>query len=214
MQHAPNTTTLYPISFAQSWNVKCDNMNVQLLLVWRWDGVGDVGGVLFCIWVVGFCIFKKLLNKCLAICLHWSPVCHHSIEGQVSELLDILSCNSPWTFSHERLHSPANLGLCLCLVWTSVGRFLTLMKKRWFWFQFWLVKTESEVGLILELEPGSLVFQRIRTKLELGSWFFRNWNWIQVLQNPPPTFTPVLVLVLKIELGSSPILCNLNLTAG
>ncbi len=169
MQHAPNTTTLHPISFAQSWNVKWESMIVQLLLIWRWDGVGDVGGVLICIWEAGFCIFKKLLNKCLPICLHWSPVCHHSIEGQVSELLDIVSCSSPWTFSHERLHSPANLGLCLCLVWTSVGWFLTLMKKRWFWFQVWLVKTESEVGLILELEPGSLLFQRIGTKLELGS---------------------------------------------
>jgi hypothetical protein len=130
--------------------------------------------------------------------------------------LDIVSCSSPWTFSHERLHSPANFGLCLCLVWTSVGQLLTLMKKRWFWFQFWLVKTESEVTLILELEPGSLFFQRKGTNPELGSWFFRNWNWIQVLQNsaPPPTFTPVLVLVLKIELGSSPILGNVNLAAG
>jgi hypothetical protein len=100
--------------------------------------------------------------------------------------LDILSCNSPWTFSHERLHSPANLGLCLCLVWTSVGRFLTLMKKRWFWFQFWLVKTESEVGLILELEPGSLVFQRIRTKLELGSWFLGTGTGSKFFKTLPP----------------------------
>jgi hypothetical protein len=67
------------------------------------------------------------------------------------------------------------------------------MKKRWFWFQFGLVKTESEVCLILELEPGSLFFQRIGIKPELGSWYFRNWNWIQVLQNPvPPTPPPHL----------------------
>ncbi len=84
-----------------------------------------------------------------------------------------------------------------CLVWTSVGRFLTLMKKRWFWFQFWLVKTELEVGLILELEPGSLFFQWMGTKLELGSWFFRNWNWnwiqtqFQEADQVPVQFLPI-----------------------
>jgi len=74
------------------------------------------------------------------------------------------------------------------------------------------LRSESDFGT----GTGFSVFQRKGTNPELGSWFFRDWNWIQVLQNsaPHPTFTPVLVLVLKIELGSSPILDNVNLAAG
>jgi hypothetical protein len=62
-------------------------------------------------------------------------------------------------------------------VYISVGQIPSLEgENHRFWF--WLVKSELEPGLKPEL--GFQILQRNRTKLEPGSWFFKNqnWNWI------------------------------------